>query len=113
MRPADFAYMPYPVGKRAEQYLWVRGQLVDNPCAKAVLRTLVDYDVGATGGPMWPCIETISRETALSAAGVRKALARLCAQGWIKKGRRHRRSNGTHGSFEYSIAVDRAETAPY
>ncbi len=72
--------MPYPA-KKIERYNWVLKQPLHRTC-KLVLMALVTHDTpDATG--IYPSREVLARDASMTIEGVRKALYRLRADGWI------------------------------
>jgi hypothetical protein len=76
----------------------------ENNTLKVVMMTLTNY--ANEQDVCWPSIPTIAQNAALTDRTVYRALAKLCADGWIKKQNRFRK-NGAKTSNAYRINAAR------
>lgn len=86
---------------------WAWDQDVGHPTRKLVLVALADHANG--DGECWPTISRISEFAECSPRTVRRHIDALCDAGFVRKGERRTRSDGTFGSRNYVLPID-AET---
>lgn len=93
---------------RASAWAW-KAQ-APTPGHKLVLVALCDH--ANDDGECFPSIQTLAEKTGYSVRTVRAYIAELAGVGLVDKHRRHRRPDGTLGTWTYRLAIEDDQRTP-